>query len=85
MANKMADRVKDLERRVRELEARPQVVIHNHQPAPFYGLPQPVQPYVNPNYFPLTLTCGQSAAMDLIGHAAGVVIGWGGRAIPMNG
>ena len=59
-------RIDELERRVRELEARPQQVIHyhTHEASPVFPMPSP-QPIAPNPWNPLTppwiVTCGNSA------------------------
>lgn len=54
----LKERVEELERKVRELEARPAVVYPLYIPQPYYV--QPLQPWYNPQPYyvpPYTITC----------------------------
>lgn len=60
-------RIEELERRVKELEARPPIVINNQPPSfvPYPSLPAPYQPYSPPDW-PIRwgeITCGSVSAV----------------------
>lgn len=66
MSNKLAERVKELERQVRELQARPSIVINN--PAPLV-MPMPSvvgPPAVALPYWPTTTS--EAASVGLLGY-----------------
>jgi hypothetical protein len=78
------ERIEALERRVRELEARPSIANHYHyyqpQPLPAQGpiwvAPQPAPP-------PYTIMCGGAAPAPVCWGPGGLMVG--GQTIPQNG